>query len=166
MNEPAAMRAIGGLIGNDLGQMRVQFNARDWPIEPAYRDDNLGLWDFEGEAPQSSDTIDLLIDAARVRQEEGDGRAEPSAASESVGRARPMPASSDESIILARYPEWDRAHGVERLDWTCVRATPPKTGDCVSDRRPAGPRSGPAPASAPIGAIGSGRSVNEVAAPG
>ena len=30
MNEPAAMRAIGGLIGNDLGQMRVQFNARDW----------------------------------------------------------------------------------------------------------------------------------------
>src|SRR6185437_10274220 len=44
MHEPVAMRAIGGLIGNDLGQMRVQFNARDWTIEPAYRDDNLGLW--------------------------------------------------------------------------------------------------------------------------
>jgi nitric oxide reductase NorD protein len=129
MNEPAEMRAIGGLIGNDLGQMRVQFNARDWAIEPAYRDDNLGLWDFEGEAPQNSETIDLLIDAARVRQEEGDGRSEPSTTPESVGRARPKPASSDESIILARYPEWDRAHGVERLDWTCVRATPPKTGD-------------------------------------
>ena len=28
MTDPAPMRAIGGLIGNDLGQMRVQFNAR------------------------------------------------------------------------------------------------------------------------------------------
>ena len=73
------MRAIGGLIGNDLGQMRVQFNARDWVIEPAYRDDNLGLWDFEGEPPQNSEAIDLMIDAARVRQEEGDGPGEPSA---------------------------------------------------------------------------------------
>lgn len=129
LTDPSAMRPIGGLIGNDLGQMRVQFNARDWTIEPAYRDDNLGLWDFEGEPPQSSEAIDLMIDAARVRQEEDDGRAEPSAATQSVGRARPMPAAPDEPFVLARYPEWDRAHGVERLDWTCVRATPPKTGD-------------------------------------
>lgn len=125
----ASMRAIGGLIGNDLGQMRVQFNARDWTIEPAYRDDNLGLWDFEGEPPQSSEAIDLMIDAARVRQEEGDGPVERSAARESVGRARPTASASEESIILARYPEWDRAHGVERLDWTCVRAAHPKSGD-------------------------------------
>jgi uncharacterized protein YegL len=129
MTDPTAMRAIGGLIGNDLGQMRVQFNARDWVIEPAYRDDNLGLWEFEGEPPQSSEAIDLMIDAARVRQEQGDGRVEPSAAPESVGRARAAPALSDDSIVLARYPEWDRAHGVERLDWTCVRATLPKIGD-------------------------------------
>jgi nitric oxide reductase NorD protein len=125
---PAAMRAIGGLIGNDLGQMRVQFNARDWVVEPAYRDDNLGLWDFEGE-PQSSEAIELMIDAARVRQEEGDGRVEPAAPHEGVGRARPAPAALEESIVLARYPEWDRAHGVERLDWTCVRAALPRTGD-------------------------------------
>ena len=129
MTDPAAMRAIGGLIGNDLGQMRVQFNARDWVIEPSYRDDNLGLWEFEGEPPQSSEAIDLMIDAARIRQEQGDGRVEPSATPESVGRARPAPALSEESIVLARYPEWDRAHGVERLDWTCVRATLPKIGD-------------------------------------
>ena len=126
--DPGAMRAVGGLIGNDLGQMRVQFNARDWVIEPAYRDDNLGLWDFEDE-PQSSEAIELMIDAARIRQEEGDDRAEPAPGRESVGRARPAHAASEESIVLARYPEWDRAHGVERLDWTCVRAAPPRIGD-------------------------------------
>ena len=129
MADPAAMRPIGGLIGNDLGQMRVQFNARDWTIEPAYRDDNLGLWNFEGEPPQNSEAINLMIEAARVRQEEGDGQGEPSAMTERVGRAGPMPAAPDKSFVLARYPEWDRAHGVERLDWTCVRATSPKTGD-------------------------------------
>ena len=57
----------------------------------------LGLWEFEGEPPQSSEAIDLMIDAARIRQEQGDGRVEPSAASD-VGRARPGPAVSDESI--------------------------------------------------------------------
>ena len=39
-------RRIGGLLGNDLGQMRVQFNARTYVVEPVYRDDGLGLWDF------------------------------------------------------------------------------------------------------------------------
>ena len=89
MTDPAPMRAIGGLIGNDLGQMRVQFNARDWVIEPAYRDDNLGLWEFEGEPPQSSEAIDLMIDAARIRQEQGDGRVEPSARPRASGGPDP-----------------------------------------------------------------------------
>ena len=46
IDDPSASRGIGGLLGNDLGQMRVSFNARTHVIEPAYRDDNLGLWDF------------------------------------------------------------------------------------------------------------------------
>jgi nitric oxide reductase NorD protein len=42
--DPAISRSIGGLLGNDLGQMRVQFNPRTYVVEPAYRDDHQGLW--------------------------------------------------------------------------------------------------------------------------
>ncbi|HQT79044.1 MAG TPA: hypothetical protein PLD10_18480, partial [Rhodopila sp.] len=44
--DTGAARRIGGLLGNDLGQMRVPFNARTYVVEPAYRDDGLGFWDF------------------------------------------------------------------------------------------------------------------------
>jgi len=45
---------LGGLLGNDMGQMRVQFNFKTYVVEPAYRDDNQGLWDFgdSGEADE------------------------------------------------------------------------------------------------------------------
>ena len=45
-------RSIGMLLGNDLGQMRVQFNFKTYLVEPLYRDDNLFLWDF-GDAGQA-----------------------------------------------------------------------------------------------------------------
>ena len=34
--DPAISREIGGILGNDLGQMRVQFNARTYVVEPTY----------------------------------------------------------------------------------------------------------------------------------
>lgn len=37
----------GNLLGNDLGQMRIQFNPRTYRVEPLYRDDNSGLWDTD-----------------------------------------------------------------------------------------------------------------------
>ena len=46
LDDISLSRRIGGLLGNDLGQMRVQFNARTYVVEPVYRDDGLGLWDF------------------------------------------------------------------------------------------------------------------------
>jgi hypothetical protein len=42
--DPAALRHAASLLGNDLGQMRLPFNARQYVVEPAYRDDNAHLW--------------------------------------------------------------------------------------------------------------------------
>ncbi len=71
-----------------------------------------------------------MVEAARLRQQEGDGRmdGQPSvdagAATRSPGRRiRPR------GVLLGRYPEWDRVQGVERLDWTSVRAVPAPLGD-------------------------------------
>lgn len=130
ITDPAISRRIGGLLGNDLGQMRVQFNPRPYVIEPAYRDDNLGLWDFGDQAEVAPDMIEMIVEAARMRQEAGEGHTDPQGASATMARARPAAAAaSEEGLMLARYPEWDRAQGVERADWTCVREVPPRPGD-------------------------------------
>jgi hypothetical protein len=130
--DPAASRRIGGLLGNDLGQMRVQFNARTHVVEPAYRDDGLGLWDFGAQAEAPPDLIDMIVEAARLRQEAGtDGRTAPQTPPDAMApaRARPALAVDAEGAVLARYPEWDRVQGVERPDWTTVRGLPAVAGD-------------------------------------
>lgn len=54
MDDPAISRSIGMLLGNDLGQMRVQFDLRSYRVEPPYRDDNRFLWE-PGDAPETAD---------------------------------------------------------------------------------------------------------------
>ena len=58
------------LLGNDLGQMRVQFNVKTYVVEPVYRDDGLGLWDFGENAPPSGEVVELPIEAVRIEQQE------------------------------------------------------------------------------------------------
>ncbi|TCU71495.1 von Willebrand factor type A domain-containing protein [Bradyrhizobium sp. R2.2-H] len=132
IEDSAISREIGTLLGNDLGQMRVQFNARTYVVEPVYRDDGLGLWDFGADAQPPDDVLDLFIDAMRVdSQESADGsnqRAEPGNAEAGIARGRPV-APDDRGTVIARYPEWDRVHGIERPDWTVVREVAAKTAD-------------------------------------
>jgi nitric oxide reductase NorD protein len=132
LEDPAISRGIGMLLGNDLGQMRVQFNAKTYVVEPVYRDDGLGLWDFGENAPSSGETLDLAVDAARIEQ-----RDDPDQTSvhsdviedeSKLGRARPV-APDQRGIVVAKYPEWDRAHGVERPEWTTVREVLARPGD-------------------------------------
>jgi nitric oxide reductase NorD protein len=130
LHDPGASRRIGGLLGNDLGQMRVQFNARTHVVEPAYRDDNLGLWDFGAQPDATPEILEMMVEAARLRREEGGGRIDSRHQPGSgPSRARPLTASETDGIQIARYPEWDRMQGVERPDWTCVRAVAPPLGD-------------------------------------
>jgi nitric oxide reductase NorD protein len=132
LGDPAISREIGMLLGNDLGQMRVQFNAKTYVVEPVYRDDGLGLWDFGDNAPSSGETLDLQVDAARVEQRDDPDpaslREDQTAGENSIGHARPI-APEQRGVIIAKYPEWDRAHGVERPDWTTVREVAAGRGD-------------------------------------
>ncbi len=127
--DAALSRRIGGLLGNDIGQRRLQFNAKLHVIEPAYRDDGLGLWRFTDPPDTPADAIEMQVEAARPREATGeDGRTD--AQAPPAGRARPAEAPPDErGPVLARYPEWDRAAGIERPDWTTLRDAPPRTGD-------------------------------------
>lgn len=130
--DPLVSRRVGNLLGNDLGQMRVQFNARTYVVEPIYRDDGLGLWDVD-EPPSAADATDLMIEAVRTRREEqthadhAGGETRRDAAG--VGQAREAAKSDDRGVVVARYPEWDRTARVDRPDWTTVRDIAPELGD-------------------------------------
>lgn len=120
LDDPAISRAIGGLLGNELGQMRVQFNARTYVVEPAYRDDGAHLWDV----PDSpDDALAMTVDAARGTPG-ADGDREQTSPAENAPRARDG-GREERGAVLATYPEWDAAAGLERPDWTTLRDTIP-----------------------------------------
>lgn len=126
-------RHIGNLLGNELGQMRVQFNAKTYVVEPPYRDDNLGLWDFDDDESEQQE-IGVVVETARVErrederqdadrehEEEGD---EETPSEAPVARESPVECG----LPIARYPEYDYQAGRERSDWTTVVEYDPPAG--------------------------------------
>ncbi len=127
-HDPAVSRRIGGLLGNDLGQMRIQFDAKAYIVEPAYRDDNLGLW-VPAAAPPAADS-ETILEAARAekseteppRGEDGEPDNQPANAT------RPADPGDDTGMPIATYPEWDFLIRQARPNWTTLRAYKPKPG--------------------------------------
>ena len=98
------------LLGNDIGQMRLQFNARLYRAQPCYRDDNSYLWD--GDPTHADRTHDI----------ESRGRG----GSNGIGEERAMPGA------LFRYAEWDRSIPMYRHDWCAVFDAPAPEGRSTS----------------------------------
>ncbi len=125
--EPGWLRRLGGALGNDLGQMRAQFNARGYAVQPSYRDDNIGLWQLEraevgaaleSEGARRSDS--KRLDVARDRSGE---KSEARRARERMPSGRDFgvhsrPDSKRESGTS--YPEWDYVIARERADFCSV----------------------------------------------
>lgn len=49
-HEALMLRDIASRLGHDVGQLRLTLEARQYRIEPAYRDDNAHLWDTPDES--------------------------------------------------------------------------------------------------------------------
>ena len=142
-NDPAMCRRIGGLLGNDLGQLRAQFNARTYVIEPPYRDDNMGLWDFPDQPDCQQDNQAVFIEAAQLNKEHNDQHASPDDRNqqkeennEQHNHARASRHSDRrESSVMVRYPEYDYLTGQERPNWACIIEYFPVFADaCKIDR--------------------------------
>ncbi|MEM6679639.1 MAG: VWA domain-containing protein [Pseudomonadota bacterium] len=133
LEDPSISRAIGNLLGNDLGQMRVQFNAKTYAVQPPYRDDNAGIWEPGPDMQPPEDAEAVVVESVRLRQSEQDdpdrereGELPPDDAQRARSAAAPDPESG---VPVARYPEYDYQAGVERPDWTTVVEYPPRLGD-------------------------------------
>lgn len=107
--DPGLSRAIGNLLGNDLGQMRVQFNWKSYSVQPAYRDDNSGLWQGEPAAPEPPPRLAPQPEDAEVRVQRSAGGAGD---------------DSEADTAVLSLPEWDYRPNIYRRDWVTVRRRP------------------------------------------
>lgn len=131
-----AFRKIGVLLGNDLGQMRAQFNAKTYVIEPVYRDDNFGLWDFSDEDSEILDSEIIQVESVKIDKSDNTSESDSNQSDnsenddEQVDSAR---ASDDtepsKTHISVRYPEYDYLTGYERSNWSCLVEYLPAYGD-------------------------------------
>jgi hypothetical protein len=101
MAEPRAERLCGiaSRLGHDLGQMRLQFNARSHRPGPDYRDDHRWMW------PEAS----------------AEERTEQPAPPPPAGRSAPEPPPDDDATP---HPEWDRLIARLRPAWCRVVEAP------------------------------------------
>jgi hypothetical protein len=141
LSDPQISRTIGNLLGNDLGQMRVQFNFKSYLVEPVYRDDNLWLWDFGDAGQPQSEDQDVVYQAVDLQREEGgeqtdvevqEGGGE-TAEEEEV--APTQPTAQDLSALeemLAQpyhYDEWDYVIQLDRPAWCTLLEKAAPLGD-------------------------------------
>lgn len=92
LRQPDALRHAASLLGHDIGQMRLQFNARLYAVMPSYRDDNSCLWLSHERRADTEHEV---------------------AATASGGAAAA-------ALHRHSYPEWDRLVPMYRRDWCTV----------------------------------------------
>ena len=115
LRQSEALRHAASLLGNDIGQMRMQFNARLYGVMPSYRDDNSCLWP---------------IDERRVNAEHEIASTPQGGAT--AGAAQP----TAPAVQRHSYPEWDRLVPMYRPDWCAVHDGPARAADASSVRVP------------------------------
>lgn len=131
-SHPLALREVGSRLGNDLGQMRAQFNAKSYVIEPLYRDDNLFLWTAEQppEETRIEDGGGIHKDQAQDSSERFDERA----VEEARYRPREVASASPDSVhdhdtAWPTYAEWNARTGRYREHWCRIIERQPPPAD-------------------------------------
>lgn len=143
--QTAHLRQAASLLGNDLGQMRLQFNASAYLPFPGYRDDNAHLWQTEERTPEDAPAIL----SAQAQAENDDAQYQGLRRHDSAGQAaashtRGAQANSDTAaetgpesgvIPVAAVAEWDRLCMRYRADWCQVFELVPSPADpgCLAD---------------------------------
>lgn len=134
--DQSVSRAIGSLLGGELERMREPFDFATYVVEPAYRDDNLGMWDFANQNRNSRD--DSVHEG--VHSSDGDEGEPPEerASGDPAGRAarsrlfpgRERSEAPEERLSPAvRYDEWDYLVGRERRAWCTLLEKSAAEGD-------------------------------------
>ncbi len=130
-----ALREVGSLLGNDLGQMRAQFNARAYLVEPAYRDDNVFLW--RGETPPEETRLQDSGFRSTDEVAQSTPRLGEQVPEDAHFRPREIATTSpDEQGRMQSdrpvYPEWDARIGRWRERWCTIIEHIPDVSDAAN----------------------------------
>ena len=112
---------IARVLGHDLGQMRIPFDAKSYLVEPAYRDDGFGLFELEDPEDADPDTLEIMVDAALMEPGQTEDGADNQSGSETA-RSRETEAATDLGPQLGHYPEWDYRLHADTIAQTTVYA--------------------------------------------
>ncbi|MFS8978895.1 VWA domain-containing protein [Cupriavidus necator] len=114
LEDYAAFRALGSILANDLGQMRVRFDPQQYVVPPAYRDDNTYLWQYPDAPPEPAKGLDIA-GSGDVEARQADARHD-----------GPQDDAHTLELVRATYPELDYRSGVLRSHWaTVIEQAPP-----------------------------------------
>ncbi|WP_374340285.1 nitric oxide reductase activation protein NorD [Methyloversatilis sp.] len=139
LDTPQRLRAAASLLGNDIGQMRLNFNAAGWRVEPAYRDDNHHLWIADDKLPPSATPLEREdADSHGSGDDDNEVTAErpPPQATDSAdqGEGSSTALWSEAPLRMLKYPEWDRLIARLRPDWCTVIESRPLEVDATALR--------------------------------
>ena len=115
---------LGNKLSNDLGQMRIQFDPKNYLIQPGYRDDNQGLWDYETRGQEQENQDTELFDTFSIKEDEKDilepkEKLEHKIEKDNHQRSKSEPTKVD-SILIAKHNEFDYLTGSTRSDWSTI----------------------------------------------
>ena len=103
--------------------MRVQFDFKKYTVQPLYRDNNDGLWDWQNSTPPDDIDAEEILQAASPKEnknsENNDTEKDYNTDSASTQLASPESIQMDK-LLIAKYPEFDYLVGEVRPDWTLV----------------------------------------------
>ena len=114
LEDATAFRRLAGLLANDLGQMRVRFEPRQYAVAAPYRDDHSYLWQQAADASASPQDLQVSVPELPPNPQEHSAR-------ETVS-ALPHP-----------YPEWDERSGVLRPDWCTLYELRARSSEALSN---------------------------------
>lgn len=129
--DPSISRQLAGPLGYDVGQRRLQFNAKDYVVMPVYRDDGTGLWEPR-DPPDDETAFDADTSFARSEKTSRNdvnrgGSSHPD--TERHSTVLPIqPRKADALRTLGRYPEFDYRSYRRLPDWVTVKAYPTGKG--------------------------------------
>lgn len=102
LQTPQQVRHAASVLGNDIGQMRMPFDARAYAVHPRYRDDNTHLWLPDDSLPPSE--VPLRADTTPLEEE--------TRASSSSFRSEPDAVHAEWDHRINRYrPNWCSVYG-------------------------------------------------------
>lgn len=113
LDNVAAFDKVGRLLAIDIEKMRLSFKTQTYRIEPAYRDDNTFLWDFN--PPSATDDRETVVrEKFELKQRDPDHL--------DTERLRRVEVDQRRRV---HYPEWDYKAAAVRENWaTVIEAAP------------------------------------------